>query len=117
MSNKRELKKEIRYVCGDVAAECLLAKSFVKGVDADAMTDIILRIADLQVNALATVTFSFDQQPHDFETRDAYRKARSAYFRKAYASLRGKFYAKVNDFVKEMNAAIPQQVRDNNLKA
>ena len=40
MANKRELKKEIKYVCGDLAAECLLAKNFVKGVDAKAMTEI-----------------------------------------------------------------------------
>ncbi|MFH8143180.1 MAG: hypothetical protein K1V88_07135 [Muribaculaceae bacterium] len=117
MANKRELKKEIKYVCGDLAAECLLAKNFVKGVDAKAMTEIITRIADLQISALNKVTFSFDKLPADFETGAAYRKARKEYFKKAFASLREKFYDKVNAIVKEMNAALPQEVKDNNKKA
>lgn len=117
MANKRDLKKEIRYVCGDLAAECLIAKNFVKGVDPKAMTAIVAKVADLQVSALGNSTFSFDKLPHDFETGHAYRKARSAYFKKAYASLREKFYAKVNELVREMNVAIPQEVKDNNRKA
>lgn len=117
MSNKRTLKKEIRYVCGDLAAESLLAKNFVKGVDAKVMTEVLTQVADLQISALNNVTFSFDKLPHDFENRAAYRKARCAYFRTAYASLRKKFYDKVNAIVREMNAALPQEVKDNNKKA
>lgn len=116
MANKRELKKEIKYVCGDLAAECLLAKNFVKGTDVKAMNEIILKVADLQVNALNATTFAFDKLPHDFENGRDYSKARSAYFKKAYASLREKFYDKVNLLVKEMNSAIPQEVKENNKK-
>lgn len=104
-------------MCGDIAAESLLAKNFVRGVDEKAMTDVIAKVADLQVSALRTTTFSFDKYPRDFETRDAYRKARAAYFKKAYSSLRVKFYDKVNEIVKQMNAALPQEVKDNNKKA
>lgn len=117
MANKRELKKEIQYVCGDLAAECLLAKNFVKGVDAKTMREIIGKIADLQVSALENVSFSFDRLPNDFESGHAYRKARREYFKTAYNSLREKFYNKVNAIVKEMNAALPQEVKDNNKKA
>ena len=108
MANKRDLKKEIKYVCGDLAAECLLAKNYVKGVDAKAMKEIITKIADLQISALNNVTFVFDKLPKDFESGAAYRKARAEYFKKAFSSLREKFYDKVNALVKEMNAALPQ---------
>ncbi len=117
MANKRDLKKEIKYVCGDLAAECLLAKNYVKGVDAKAMKEIITKIADLQISALNNVTFVFDKLPKDFESGAAYRKARAEYFKKAFSSLREKFYDKVNALVKEMNAALPQEVKDNNKKA
>lgn len=117
MANKRDLKKEIKYVCGDLAAECLLAKNFVKGVDGDVMKEIINKIADLQVSVLANTSFSFDKLPGDFENRQDYRKAREEYYKKAYTSLRSKFYDKVNALVKEMNAALPQEVKDNNKKA
>lgn len=116
MANKRDLKKEIRYVCGDIAAECLIAKNFVKGTDKEKMNEVIGKIADLQISAIAAVSFSFDKLPHDFENGKAYHKARYTYFRKAYTSLRDKFYTKVNELVKEMNSAIPQEVKDNNRK-
>ena len=41
MANKRELKKEIRKVCGDIAAECLLAKYLIKGADGKALNAVI----------------------------------------------------------------------------
>ena len=117
MANKRELKKRIQYVCGDLAAECLLAKNFVKGVDAEAMKRIIAEIADLQISTLAKVSFAFDHLPTDFPSENLYRKARNAYYNKAYASLQSKFLDKVNDIVREMNAALPQEVKENNKKA
>lgn len=117
MANKRDLKKEIKYVCGDIAAECLIAKNFIKGVDAKAMTDVVAKVADLQISALDHASFSFDKLPHDFATGSEYRKARRAYYKKAYNSLRTKFYDKVNELVKEMNAALPKEVKDNNVKA
>lgn len=112
MANKRELKKEIRKVCGDIAAECLLAKYLIKGADGKALNAVINDVADLQISAVDNVTFSFDKLPHDFENRAEYNTARHTYFAKAYASLRAKFYGKVNEIVKNMNAAIPQEARD-----
>lgn len=117
MANKRELKKQIQYICGDLAAECLIAKNFVKGVDGEAMKRAIANIADLQTATLAMASFSFDKQPKDFASRNLYNKAQSAYYKKAYGSLRAKFLDKVNEIVKEMNAALPQEVKDNNKKA
>lgn len=116
MATKRDLKKQIQYVCGDLAAECLIAKNFVKGVDCEAMKTIIGEIADLQTSTLAKVSFSFDKLPKDFAEKAEYSKARTAYYRKAYASLRAKFLDHVNDIVRKMNAALPQEVKDNNIK-
>lgn len=116
MANKRDLKKEIQYVCGDIAAECLIAKNFVKGVDKEKLNNIVGKVADLQISALDAVSFSFDKLPKDFENGAAYNKARYTYFRKAYTTLREKFYAKINELVKEMNSALPAEVKENNKK-
>ena len=32
MANKRDLKKQISYICGDIATECLIAAEYVKGI-------------------------------------------------------------------------------------
>lgn len=117
MANIRDLKKEVRYVCGDLAAECLMARTFVKGIDRNRMEEIVGEIASLQENALNRMAFSFDKTPSDFTSISEYRKARRAYFKTAYKSFREKFDGHVNDIVREMNAALPQEVKDANKKA
>ena len=114
MANKRKLKKHIIYVCGDVATECLIAAEYVKGIDGDTMRGIVCKLALLQENVVKNVTFAFDKVPGDFTSRRDYNKARSAYFKKAYAALREKFNNRILDIVKEMNAALPQEVKDAN---
>ena len=41
MANKRDLKKQIRYICGDLAAECLIAGEYVDGIDRKSMRAIV----------------------------------------------------------------------------
>ena len=114
MANKRDLKKQIKYVCGDIATDALIAGSYVKGVDRKVMSEIVGKLADLQATALQNASFAFDKVESDFENAHAYHTARKAYYRKAYASLRQKFSTKVQEIVKEMNAALPQEVKDAN---
>lgn len=114
MANKRNLKKQISYICGDVATECLIAAEYVKGINVDEMRNIVCKLAVLQENALKSVTFAFDKTPAEFASRADYNKARSAYFKTAYKALRDKFNTRILEIVKEMNAALPQEVKDAN---
>ena len=116
MANIRNLKKEVRYVCGDLAAECLMARTFIKGVDRDRMEEIVGDIAVLQENALEHASFGFDKTPADFASRAEFRAARRSYYKKAYKSFREKFEGHVTDIVRDMNAALPQDVKDANKK-
>lgn len=115
MANLRDLKKEVRYICGDLAGECMLAAHYVKGVNPDEMARIVGKIASLQQSALRNVSFSFDKTPSDFENKAEYRKARRVYFKKAFASFHEKMLEKVTEIVKEMNAVLPQAVKDANV--
>jgi hypothetical protein len=112
MANKRNLKKQVKHICNDIATECLIAAQFVEGADDKAFMDIVSKTAALQGTALENITFSFDKYPRDFENLKAYRKARNDYYKKAFGSFRAKFNTHVNELVKEMNAAVPQSVRD-----
>ncbi len=38
MANRRQLKKQIRYICGDVAAECAMAKYLIDGVNRETLS-------------------------------------------------------------------------------
>lgn len=111
MASRRQLKKRISYVCGELAAEILLASHILDNVDRETVNKIITEIAALQVNSRALVTVAFDKVPRDFEDRHAYNKARYTYFKQAFASLHKEFSDKVLLLVKEMNAAIPAEER------
>ena len=58
MANKRTLKKQIRYICGDCAAECAMASEVIPGIDCDKLTDAICSLAALQTDSLSKVSFN-----------------------------------------------------------
>ncbi|MDE5657559.1 MAG: hypothetical protein K2J66_00330 [Muribaculaceae bacterium] len=109
MANKRSLKKQIRYICGDIAGETLLAKTLIPGIDKAAMTDVIVKTAELQTTALCRTNISFDKAPKDFENKAQYRAARRKYYRQAFGKLSETFNNQVLAVVKEMNAAMPKK--------
>lgn len=111
MASKRQLKKRISAVCGELASELLLASHIIDGIDRTAVNKLIGEIAALQINARDRVGVAFDKTPRDFADRAEYNKARNAYYTKAFESLRKEFGAKVVDLVKEMNQVIPADKR------
>ncbi len=109
MANKRNLKKQIRFICGDIAGECIMAKHLIPNVDKAKLDEIILKVAELQSTALARTNVSFDKTPGEFANGAAYRKAHRTYFAKAFKSLTDGFSAQVEEIVKEMNSALPKK--------
>lgn len=112
MSSKRNLKKLVRYMCGDIAAECIIAKTVIPGIDPDVMSALVVKIACLQDVTLRKLSFSYDKVAADFDNVSSYKKARHEYMTKAYRSLKGEFNNQVAEIVKEMNAALPQAQKD-----
>ncbi len=112
MANKRNVKKEIRNICGALAAELLSAAACIPGFDEARVNELVGRIATLQVNGLSHCSFDFDKTPADFETPRAYHAARRAYNRAAFNKLASDTREEVNAILKEMNAMLPQSVRD-----
>jgi len=111
MANKRQLKKRISRVCGDLAADLLLASYLFDGVDREKVSNIINEIASLQEDSLAKASFSFDKVVRDYDTRSDYRTARRIYNAKAFAQLRKEFGERAMAIVKLMNEAVPADVR------
>lgn len=114
MTNKRQLKKNIRYVCGDIAAELLIARTLYPDFDDAKVNKIVNDIAELQEESVKRCSFSFDKTPRDFSDMAAYRKARAAYNKKAYHKLMTDFQEGVRKIVEEMNQAMPASVKEAN---
>lgn len=112
MANKRILKKNISRICGALAGDAILAAHLDKNVDRARINAIVRRIAALQEGSRARVTFQFDKSPRDFAgDMRAYHKARRAYFSKAFDKLRSEFNHEALSIVKELNEAIPAEIR------
>jgi len=112
MSSIRKLKKEIRYACGDIAAELLIASHVLKDFDRTKTNEIISDIASLQVDALSKCSFSYDKIMADFENAKLYRKARHAYTAAAFKKLQDEMEQRMQAIVDKMNAAMPQRIKD-----
>ncbi len=111
MATKRQLKKFIRNACGCIAAEMILARAAFPQIERKKAYDVIRDAAALQTRTLSRVNIGFDKAPDAFESIHAYRKGRRAYYAEAYSHLLKEFDEGINAIVKEMNAALPEEVR------
>lgn len=111
MANKRELKKFIRNACGAMASEILIARSIFPSITRKNVYDIVRKIASLQAMTLRLVSVSYDKTPDAFEDIRAYRADKRSYYKLAYKKLLENFDAKLLEIIKDMNAALPEDVR------
>lgn len=111
MANKRQLKKRISYVCGNLAGDLILASYASKDIDRKTVNKILTDIATLQEDTRAKASFNFDKTVKAFDTVQAYNKARRDYNAKAFEKLRKDFSEQAMAIVKQMNELIPADVR------
>lgn len=103
MQSKRDLKKQIRYICGDLVGECLLIGEICPEEKLEELNSLIVDIAVLQESTVAKTNFSFDKSPRDFASAHEYAVAKSAYYREAFRTLHKQFNASLADAVHRMN--------------
>ena len=111
MANKRQLKRYIRDVSGTMAMEIIMAREAFPEIDRKTVHDLVLKIARFQSEYLRAVGILYDRTPRDFENRHEYNKAKRVYFHTAFKHFEEKFLVDYAALVKEMNAALPDEVR------
>lgn len=114
MNNLRNFKKQVRRVCGDIAAECILSKHFIQGVDSEKIDALVVRLAELQEAIIARSNIGFDKTPDAFGNRAEYNKARREFMHKAFKSLNDSFIDEANKIIKEFNSLIPEKQKQIN---
>ncbi len=90
MANKRDLKKEINYVTGELLSECLCNKFLIPGVDAEKVDALMGKIIGIQDEFLCRVGANGDKNA----------KAVKAYYRK----LREDFDKLIDEVLEDLNA-------------
>lgn len=112
MANKRELKKRIKALCGDLASDALIATVlFPDKVETERINLIINEIAALQEDTLALTSFVYDRGRKDFANEGEYHRARRAYFATAYRKLNKDFIDRAIEIVRQLNEAVPEDAR------
>lgn len=111
MANKRNLKKYIRTSCGAAAVDMILARDAFPQIKRGDVYNIVAQAVALQQGSLSRVGINFDHAPKDFENKAIYNKERAKYFRQAYAKLLADFADGLDELVKKMNEALPEEVR------
>lgn len=106
MANKRDLKKQIRYICGETAMVCLMTRDAYNNIDPQELNQLVVRVADLQTQSLRHVSVAFDKTPRDFDSLNLYHKARKQYYAAAYKKLNDEFNQELQAIVKSLNEAI-----------
>ncbi len=106
MANKRQTKKYIKNICGELATECVLAMQYVPNIDTEKIRGLINEAIELQVSSLKHMTIVFDKSPRDFQNKNEYKAAKEKYFKTAYIALAKEFNAKVLEIVDGMNKAV-----------
>ena len=104
MQTKRDLKKQIRYICGDLVGECLLIAEICPEEKLGEVNQLIVDLAVLQESTISKTNFSYDKTRKHFATAADYRKARSAYFHEAFRTLHKQFNAALSEAVHRLNA-------------
>lgn len=112
MASIRKTKKNIRYACGEIASELLVASSAINDFNHEETPKIIGDIAALQVDALSKCTFAYDKAKSDFENAKAYRQAKHKYVAAAFKKLHDETSVKMQTIVDRMNDAMPQHIKD-----
>lgn len=108
MANKRGLKKGIKYICGDIAGECILASYTFANADVQKVNAIIIKTAELQDDTVKKVSVSYDKNLNSFGgDAKEYNKAKSKYFKSCYTTLINQFNDSVKEIIKEMNSLRP----------
>ena len=112
MANKRTLKKSIRTICGEIAGEALIASYlYADKIDQNKIDGIINEVAALQDDTINLTSFNFDKTERSFESKRDYRKARREYYAIAYKKLEKDFLDRATEIVKQLNDAVPAEVR------
>ena len=117
MANKRDIKKQIHAICGELALNCIVTRDCIKGIDQSKMDDVIVKIARLQSHALQNLTFNFDKVRADFPGKAEYNKASHKYFKAAYKSFTSEFNKSIQEIVNDINALLPHAQKELNKEA
>lgn len=105
MTSKKDLKKHINNVTAEIA-HGVLPEAVLAGIVTEEQAAVALsKLAEISAEAMSHIAISFDKSPKAFDSKSAYNKARSVYFRAAYAAALANYEKEINGLLVSLRPA------------
>lgn len=114
MANKREFKKNVEALGGELCENMMVTWYNVEGADKKAISNAIGKVLGGVEAARSHSNVFFDKGAKAFSNRHEYSKAKKAFFRQLFNKIIADYNQVINDALKEYNGALPQEVKDAN---
>ncbi|MDE6272776.1 MAG: hypothetical protein K2M31_07190 [Muribaculaceae bacterium] len=111
MPNKRNFKKYADALGSSVINEMMIAYYNVEGADKKAIADAVGKVLGAIEEAKDNANVYFDRGAKSFDDHKEYAAAKRKFFRALFNKIESDFSAKVEDAVKEFNAALPESYK------
>lgn len=109
ITSKRSLKKHIDRVQDEVVQVVIPAAVYAGLITEEKAEDMLTDVASLALEAKSRLAVNFDKKMSAFESGDAYRKARLAFFKAAYGKAMSDFEAGVQKIIDPINEAAKEK--------
>lgn len=103
ITSKRDLKKHIRRIEEEVSQVLIPAAYLSDIMNEEQAEEALTNLAKLTLEATSRLSIAFDKAPSSFPSMDAYKKARTAYFKAAYNKALTDYENGVNEIIAPIN--------------
>ena len=112
MTNKRNFKKYADEIGASVINEMMVAYYNAEGADRKAIADAVGKVLGAIEDAKNKANTFFGRDTKSFEDHKAYAVAKRNFFRALFNNIETEFSEKVNEAVKQFNAALPAEYKE-----
>lgn len=114
MANKREFKKYVESLCDSACSTMVDVYDTEKDVDKAKIAEAVEKLLAATAAAKANADITFDKGVKAFENLGAYSKAKKSFYKQLFKKVYDDFYKELEDAVKVFNAAVPENVKEDN---
>lgn len=117
MGNKREFKKNVQAVGDSVCAEMVDVFDTVENVNKDEVAKAVEKVICAIAAAKSNADVTFDKGVKAFPNIVEYSKSKKAFYRQLFKKVTDDFYKDIDEALKIFNAAVPDEVKEENKAA
>lgn len=114
MANKRDFKKCITALVNNICQDMMLAYYNIDGADCEQIDAAIIDVLSAGEVALLKSNVKFDKTSKAFTSGKEYHTEKMRFNKSLYHHIYNEFNLAIGEALKKFNAAIPQEVKDNN---